>query len=265
MVQQQLDVLEGVVAPQRVLKGRMMPPGHAVGVGAVLEQELAAVVIVPVGFAEQHGGEAVVAELPAVDQRLQGGVVVRLGSVVGRFLVIGIGAALEQQARQLRVVRDAGGAVQRALPLGVRPMIHLVPSGIGARTGVEQRRGGPYEAGRAGAIEPQVARETEVGERVPSAGPSRDRGVSAVKLEQTAHGRVVAQDRRRVDVRARDLGMRGENRLGAVECSRCVPGVERDAGGLDKGGERIDHFVVRPYGGLRIPSTLPHGALRLLR
>src|SRR5207302_6966235 len=115
VVEQELDVFERVVATHSLVQGRVVPTGHAVGVGAVLEQKLDAVVIVPVGLAQQHRGEAVVAEPSAVQEGLHGAVVVGLGRVVGRLLVVGIGAALEQEAGQLGVVRDAGGAVQRAL------------------------------------------------------------------------------------------------------------------------------------------------------
>jgi hypothetical protein len=37
----------------------------------------------------------------------------RLGRVVERLAVVGIRAGLEQRPRQLRVVLDAGGAVER--------------------------------------------------------------------------------------------------------------------------------------------------------
>src|SRR5213594_282101 len=47
-------------------------------------------------------------------------------------------------------MRDAGSAVQRALPLGVGLMIHLIPPGIRAGPGIEQRLRGPHEARRAG-------------------------------------------------------------------------------------------------------------------
>src|SRR5437867_13185270 len=68
-------------------------------------------------------------------------------------------------------MRDAGSAVQRALPLGVGLMIHLIPPGIRAGPAIEQRLRGPHEARRAGPIEPQVLRETGMGERIQPRGP----------------------------------------------------------------------------------------------
>src|SRR2546430_15745158 len=67
----------------------------------------------PVGLAQQDHRQALVGELTAVDEDLQRRVVVRLGRVVRRFAVVGIGPALQQQARQVRVLRHAGGAVDR--------------------------------------------------------------------------------------------------------------------------------------------------------
>src|SRR5438105_2498713 len=84
-------------------------------------------------------------------------------------------------------------------------------------------------------------RSTEVGERIPAAWSSLDGGVRGVELEEPAHCRVVAEDRRRMNVGARDLGVRGENGLGALEDPRHMPGVERDAGGFDESGERSGH------------------------
>ena len=81
---------------------------------------LDAVVVVPVGFPEQHGRQAVGREPAAFDQHVRALVVVRFRRVIRHLVVVGIGAALEQQARQPGVVGDAGSAVQGALELGLR-------------------------------------------------------------------------------------------------------------------------------------------------
>ena len=61
-------------------------------------------------------------------------------------------------------------------------------------------------------------------------------GVSCIEREKPAHGRIVAENRRRMDVAARDFGVRRQDRLGAIECPRGVPAIERNARGLDEGG-----------------------------
>ena len=69
----------------------------------------------------------------------------------------------------------------------------------------------------AGATRQFHPRETEVGERIPTMWASLRRGVSCIEFEVPAHGRIVAKDCSRMDVAARDLGVRGQDRLGAFE------------------------------------------------
>ena len=63
--------------------------------------------------------------------------------MIGRFPIVRVRAALEQQAGQLRVVRNSGGALERALPLRTGLMRLLHPPGVGARPRIQQRRRRP--------------------------------------------------------------------------------------------------------------------------
>jgi hypothetical protein len=58
-------------------------------------------------------------------------------------------------------------------------------------------------------------------QRVPVAWTSFGRGVRGIVSEEPADGRIVAENRRRVDVAAGDFGMRREDRLGGLE--RAMP------------------------------------------
>ena len=139
-------------------------------------------------------------------------------------------------------MRDPGGAIECALPFGLGLMAGFVPSGIRARPGVEQHLRCPHETLRPRAVEAQIPREAEVGERVPAAWTRSRRGIGRIALEEPAHGGFVAEDRRRVDVALRDLGVLREERLGALECSQRVVAVERHTGGLDERCPRIVPF-----------------------
>src|SRR6202008_2035306 len=88
---------------------------------------------------------------------------------------------------------------------------------------------------------PEVAREAEGGQRVPAARAALRRRAGWIPGEEPPHGRVGAQDRRGVDAARRDLRVRGEDRLGGVQRAGGVPGVERDAGGVDEVRDRIAH------------------------
>src|SRR5207247_8920347 len=107
--------------------------------------------VVPVCLTEQHHAQAVRVQLAALHEDLQSVVVMPFRRVVGSLLIVGIGASLEQEARQLGMVRDPGGAVQRALPLGAGLMIGLIPPGIRVGPGIEPRLRGPPETLPAGA------------------------------------------------------------------------------------------------------------------
>src|ERR1700687_4040541 len=102
MVQQYFKDLEVVVAQHGVMKCRLPPSGPLIRVNTTFEQPLNPLIIVPVGLAEQNHPEALLVELPALHEDLQGGVVLRFRRMIWRFLVVRIRAALEQQAGQLR-------------------------------------------------------------------------------------------------------------------------------------------------------------------
>ena len=157
-----------------------------------------------------------------------------LRRVIHSLAVVRVRSSLEQQASQLCVVSDSGRTVEGALELR-RLMVVRIEAGVRARSGVEQRLRRPHEAVRPCAVEPEISRETEVGQRIPTAGASLRRGVPRIKREEPAHGRIVAENRRRMDVAARDLGVLRQDRLGALECAGSVPAVEWNTCGLDEG------------------------------
>src|SRR5438552_6114845 len=113
-------------------------------------------------------------------------------------------------------------------------MVRLVPPGIRAGPGIEQRLGRPHETRRSGGIESQVLREAQVGERIPAARAGLHGGVPGVELEEPPHGGIVTEDGGRMDVAARDLRVRRQDRIGALEGP--VP-----HGGLDERRPGIAH------------------------
>jgi hypothetical protein len=78
-----------------------------------------------------------------------------------------------------------------------------------------------------------------VSERVPPARASLRCCAARIALEEPTNGGIVAEYRRGMNAAARDLGMRSKDRLGTLERARGVSGVERDARGVDEGGQRI--------------------------
>src|SRR2546422_2808920 len=163
------------------MERRVIPMRDAIGIGAVLEQKLEALIVMPVGLAEQHGCKAVVRELPALDQDLEGGVVEAFRRVIRSLAVVRIRSTLEQQARELRVVSDSGGAVDRALECGLGLVVLSIEPGTRARPGVEQSPRRPHERVRTDAIEPEVSRETQVSQCVPLARAALRGGVCPIE------------------------------------------------------------------------------------
>ena len=117
--------------------------------------------------------------------------IARLGRVVQGLAVVGIGAPSEQDAREARLVCDAGGAVERALCAELRMRVRRVR--IGAR--VEQALGRGHE--RVAARSAEVARVRDVDQRLPA---ERRQGRPRIDIHRRAHherrGRERAQDRR---------------------------------------------------------------------
>ena len=77
--------------------------------------------------------------------------------MIGHLAVVGVRASLEQEAGQHRMVRDSGGAVERAFPFGPGLVVVLIPSGIRACPGVEQGLCRAHETVRPRAVEAQVS------------------------------------------------------------------------------------------------------------
>ena len=76
----------------------------------MLECELDAVFVVPVGLAEEDGVEACLIELAAGEQDFEDGVVVGFDDVVRGFFVVGIGAAVEEKLREAGVLRRSSSS-----------------------------------------------------------------------------------------------------------------------------------------------------------
>ena len=235
-IEQALHDLEIVVAPERMVECRgAAPAGVPVRIGAVGEEVVDPLPVVQVRLAQEQCGHAVGRQLPALDEGAHRHVVVGLGRVIRRFLVVRIGAALEEEPRQRGVARDAGGAVDRALPYGRRTMRRVKPAGVRIRPGVEERRRGAKERIGARPIELEVLREAEIGEAIPAARPAIGRRASRIGGEESPDGLVAAGDGCREDTGLGDFGMRGEDGIRAVE--RTVPmrrAVHRHPGRLDE-------------------------------
>ena len=103
MIEKEANLLNAVVAAEGLVEGGDAPAGHVVGVGAVLEEILEAVQVMPVGFADEHDGEVVGGEAAGLDDGVEGGVVVGLGGVVGDLVVVGVGAACQEKAGTMKV------------------------------------------------------------------------------------------------------------------------------------------------------------------
>ncbi len=181
MVQQRVDHLDCVIAQYGLMERRATPSSHAIGIGAVLEQPLDAMVVMPVLLAEQHGRKAVFGKLAALHQDLQHIVVVALRRVIRSLPVVRIRAALEQQASQLRVVRHSGGPIDGALKLRLGLVVLLVEPCVRAGAGIQQRLCRAHETIRSRAIEPEIFRKTEMRERVPIVRTAFRRGIGWIE------------------------------------------------------------------------------------
>jgi hypothetical protein len=201
-----------------------------IGVGTVLEQIPDTLVVVPVVLPDQHEREVLGSDAPGLHDELQGRAVVALRRVIDDLLVVGVRASLEEQAGQLGVMGDTGRAVERGLEFRVRPSGPKPGIGIGAR--IEQRGGGSDERVRARLVQAQIPGEAQMDEGVPTEWARGGGGARRIVGQEAAHRGVVAEHRRGMDVATRDVGMRRENRLRALQGA--VP--ER---GLEEGQSRI--------------------------
>ena len=129
--------------------------------------------------------------------------------MIGDLAIIGIGAAVQQEACQLRMMGNTGRAVESAFERGIGLMIIVIETGVGIGSGVEEGGGRSDKAVGSGAIEPEIFRETKMCESVPTARFAFGCGVRGVESEEAADGRGVAQDCGCVDVGGSDLGVCG--------------------------------------------------------
>jgi hypothetical protein len=119
------------------VKCGLAPGSHQIRVGAVFEQVLDALKVVPIGLAEEHRSQALGAEPAALDKGLQHAHLVRLGCVIGRLPVVGIGAVGQKEPCQPFVMGDARRTIEDTFPFGVWLVVAFPPAAVGARAGVE--------------------------------------------------------------------------------------------------------------------------------
>src|SRR5260370_41958234 len=75
------------------------------------------IAVVPIELAKQHGDDAGGRQLAALDQNLQGAIVESFRRMIRNLHVVRVGTAFQQQASQLRMMSNAGGTIEYALPL----------------------------------------------------------------------------------------------------------------------------------------------------
>ncbi len=115
----------------------------------------------------------------------------------------------------------------------------LVPSGVGAGSGVEEGAGGVDERLRARWLEAEVAREAEVSEGVPLVWSTGGGRVFGILGEELFDGALVGEDGCGVDVCGGDVGVAGEDELRVFEGAGGVRVVAGDAGCFDEGGDGV--------------------------
>ena len=233
VIQQKLDNRHVIVPSQCLVECGIPPPRHVIRISASFEQQLDAIVVVPVGLAKQHRRKAVGGQLAGLDEELQGLIVVGFRRVIDDFPVVRVGTSLEKQTTERRIVCDSSCTIESAFEL-VTLMIARIESGVRTRTGVEQGLSRPDEAGCSRAIEPEISRETEVGQCIPMTRSALRGRIPAVELHEPADRGIVAEYGCGIDRTRRELRMRGQNRLSTFEGSRGVPGIQRHTGGLNE-------------------------------
>jgi hypothetical protein len=66
-------------------------------------------------------------------------------------------------------------------------------------------------------IEPEILGQTQVAERIPAVRACLRCRVARIEREVAAHGSFIAENRRRMNVGARDFGVCGQNRFDAIQ------------------------------------------------
>jgi hypothetical protein len=124
---------------------------------------------------------------------MDGAVIERFRGVVGDLAVIRIGAAIEQQLGQFRMMCDARGAVERAFPFGLGLVVLCEEAGVGVGARIEQGRGGLQKTFGASGFEPQKFGEAEMRKGVPVARAAFGGGVCRIAGEEARDRLVVAE------------------------------------------------------------------------
>src|SRR5579871_5135770 len=141
--------------------------------------------------------------------------------MVRNFLVIRIRAALQQQARHLRMMSHACRAVERTLLRRMRLVLWTVKAGVGICAGIEKRRGGAHKTFRSRRIEAQIFREAEIRQWIPTARTASGGGARRICRNEFADSRIVAEHCSDIDVAAGNFGMGLQNLSRSVQ--RSVP------------------------------------------
>src|SRR5437764_748067 len=110
--------------------------------------------------------------------------------MVRSLFVVGIGAALEQQTRESGMLRDSRCTVDRGFEHrpGIRMIDHFDPASIGAGTGIEQSASSADKRVGARAVEPEISREAQMSEWVPTVGSALGCGAGGIMGEEGADG-----------------------------------------------------------------------------
>jgi NAD-dependent dihydropyrimidine dehydrogenase PreA subunit len=132
------------------------------------------------------------------------------------------------------MLRDASSAVDRAFPFRLRLVIHLEPACISAGPCVEQCRRGLHKSIRSRPIEPEVPREAQVRQRIPTPRTAFRGGVRAIVCNESPDSGRVAQDGARVNAGGCDVRSSLQHGFGLLERSGRMPAVERNTCIVDK-------------------------------
>src|SRR6516162_1692325 len=110
--------------------------------------------------------------------------------MIRSLAIVGVSAACEQEARQLRVMCDAGDTIDGALELG-RLVVGGIKPGVRAGPRVQQGRRRAQEALSARGVKSQVTRETEMREWIPSIRPTWSGSSTEIERQKSVYAGVV--------------------------------------------------------------------------
>lgn len=72
----------------------------------------------------------------------------------------------------------------------------------------------------------------QVDKRIPALQFRLRRDVLRIEREEVAHGSIITEDRRDVNIAARELGVRSQDRLSALQCSMPDDGIDEVYAGI---------------------------------